>query len=465
MEERNRQNAGYVSLDVSYLIRRILRNAFVIIMCAVIAGIGAYVAMDQYLEDTYTAQLNLTVLSRDNNSSRLTEYNVNSAVSRNVNVLNSDTLQEKVGKSEEAQGITGSVGAVQVSGTNLISLSATSDSAEHAFRLLKAATEGYPELAGYFESGYVVKNITSFSADNIVKNEAQPLKYALLAMGLILAAGVGLTALIAMFSDRIHSREQAKNLLDMEILGVLHFVRKRKGQKGLLVSDTVTEPAFLEELDKLTTYFQQKMKHRGFKVAVVSSIRENEGKTTLAANLALSLIRRGKKVLLMDADLRKPSLAKLFDHEVADGASVTDFLDGKAELNNIMDRPEGRDGLICLWQKQAAPEADRLLESDRLKKAVEMFRRHVDYIIIDTPPIGIVRDTEILSGFAEATILSLRESEDRAAVINDVVDLLEDAGTTVLGGVINMAKGSSVRKRNRYGKYYYGYSNRKNGDE
>ena len=163
--------------------------------------------------------------------------------------------------------------------------------------------------------------------------------------------------------------------------------------------------------------------------------------------------------------MRKPSLVRLFEKNIDDGVSLSDFLGGKIELNEIMDRPQDKQDLICLWQKKAAPEADRLLDGDSLKKAIEKFRKHVDYVIIDTPPIGIVRDTEILAGIVEATLLSLKQSEERAAVVNDVVDILEEAGTTVLGCVINMAKGGDgVSKRSRYGKYYYGYGNRKNGD-
>ncbi len=252
MEERNRQNMGNISLDIPYLIRRIMRNAVVIFLCAVIAGIGAYVAFDNYLQDSYTAKVNLRVLPRDNkrrimrnavviflcaviagigayvafdnylqdsytakvnlrvlprdnNSAKLAEGNVNSAAVRNVNVLNSDTMKEMIKKSPTAEGVQGNVYAAQVAGTNLISLSADSDSAEHAFRLLKAATENYPKLAGYFESGYVVNNLENFSVDSIVKNQAQPLKYALAVLMLVILAGVGLTVLIEMLSDKIYS--------------------------------------------------------------------------------------------------------------------------------------------------------------------------------------------------------------------------------------------------------------------
>lgn len=465
-EERKRQQTGGITLDIAYLFRCILKSGLIIIMCAVIAGIASYVAFDMYMRDSYTASIDLIILPRDNNSGKLTDSSIGNAVMRNINVLNSGTLKDKVSKSEIAKRVNGSVNAERIMGTNLITLKSTSDSAEHALRLLKAATESYPELAGYFESGYVIKNLNDFSADNIVKNEKNSLKYAVLVMLGVLIAGVGFAIFTTIFSDKISSREQAESLLSVEPLGVLHYVKKKKGQKGLLLTDVVTEPAFMEEMDKLTTRFQQKMEHHKFKVVMVSSIRENEGKTTLAANLALSLVKRGKKVLLMDGDLRKPSLVRLFEKNMEDGISVSDFLGGKAELNAIMDRPQDRQGLICLWQKKAAPEADRLLENDSLKTALEKFRKHVDYVIIDTPPIGIVRDTEILAGSVEATILSLKQSEERAAVVNDVVDILEEAGTTVLGCVINMANGiDGARRKNRYGKYYYGYGNRKNGDE
>lgn len=228
---RNRQNTGYISLDIGYLARRVLRTLFVTLMCAIMAGIGAYIVLDTYMQATYTANIHLTVLPRDNNVGRLSQYNIDSAITRNVNVLNSDTLQEKIKKSEVAKGITGTVAAVQVPGTSLISLSATASSTEQAFRLLKAATESYPELAGYFESGYVVKNLNSFSANNIVKNQASSLKYACAAAALVLMAGVGLTVLIAMFSDKIYSREQAADLLDMDILSVLHRVKNGKGRR------------------------------------------------------------------------------------------------------------------------------------------------------------------------------------------------------------------------------------------
>lgn len=469
MEERNRQrteNAGYLSFDLAYIWNRILRNAFVIVMCAVMTGIGAYIALDMYMTDSYTARVNLTVMSRDNTVGRFSDYNVNSAVARNMNVLNSDTLMEQIEKSEVAKDIKGNVSAAQVTGTNLITLSASAGSAEEAFRLLKAATESYPELTGYFESGYVIKNLDSFSADNIIRNPSQPIKYAAVAAALVLLAGVGLTALIAMFSTRIHGQEQAEELLDMEILGVLRYVKKKRGSKSLRITDSSIEPDFVEEMDRLATVVTQNMRRRDQKILMVTSIQENEGKTTLAANLALSIARKGKNVILMDGDMRKPAMSRFFDKEMADGTSVSDFLEGKVTLDKVLERQEEHKNLICLWQKKGVPNPDRLLEGEKLKKMLAMLRRHADFVIIDTPPMGAVRDVEILADSAETVLLSMCQNEEPAAVVNDVVDVLEDAGTQVLGGVINMTRGGvgAKKRSSKYGKYYDRYQSRKSGE-
>ena len=130
-----------------------------------------------------------------------------------------------------------------------------------------------------------------------------------------------------------------------------------------------------------------------------------------------------------------------------EGTSVSDFLEGKASLDKVLDRQTGQKNLICLWQKQGVADPDRLLDGEKIKELLRIFRSHTDYVIIDTPPVGIARDVEILAGAVEATVLSMRQNREPAAVVNDVVDVLEDAGTQVLGGVINMAgAGGSVKK-------------------
>lgn len=460
MEQQiNRQ--GNTSIDVSFICRYLWKNIFVILMCACIGGILAYVGMDHFSGSTYIATMDMAMISRDNSAAG----NLDSAMNRNLNVLNSEMLTEQMKKQEEVSSLPGSVSAAQVPNTNLISMSASAGSAENALRLLKSALTSYPTLTAYFESGYMLRNLTGLSVQNIEKQESKTILNALLAAFLILAAGVGLTVFYCISTDRIHNRKQASELLDIRMLGSLHFMKKKKNQKAILISDPGTDGVYVEEIDKLTTQVQTRMDQKGFRTLMVNSICENEGKSTVAVNLALNLARRGKKVMLMDADMRRPALAKIFDYTVDKDRSLSDLLQGKSSLQEVRYTDKKIPGFMCIFQKSAIAEPDKFLENRDFKALLKMISRHVDYVVIDTPPIGIVRDAEIIAGAVDAALLTVRQDRVRAVEINDVVDVLDDTGVAVIGGVLNMTRGekNSFGRKKRYGRYYYGYDNRKQG--
>lgn len=460
MEQQiNRQ--GNTSIDVSFICRYLWKNIFVILMCSCIGGILAYVGMDHFSGSTYIATMDMAMISRDNSAAG----NVDSAIARNLNVLNSEMLREQMKKQEEVSSLPGTVSASQVPNTNLITMSASAGSAENALRLLKSALTSYPTLTAYFESGYMLRNLTGLSVQNIQKQESKTILNALLASLLIMAAGVGLTVFYCISTDRIHNRKQASELLDMRMLGSLHFMKKRKNQKAILISDPGTDGVYVEEIDKLTTQVQSYMDQKDFRTLMVNSICENEGKSTVAVNLALNLARRGKKVMLIDADMRRPALAKIFDYTVDKNKSLSDLLQAKSSLQEVRYIDKKIPGFMCIFQKSAIAEPDKFLENKDFKALLKMISRHVDYVVIDTPPIGIVRDAEIVAGAVDAALLTVRQDRVRAVELNDVVDVLDDTGVAVIGGVLNMAKGerNSFGRKKRYGRYYYGYDNRKQG--
>lgn len=459
-QETNHQEQDFIALDFSYMFRSLLKNAFVILMCACIAGVAVYVFSDHYMKDTYVANINLAVIARDNASNKLADYNLNSAITRNLNVLNSDMLKAQIGK--EHPDYSGVLSAERIGETNLLSMKASSSSAENSLRLLKAALTSYPTLSGYFESGYLVSSFTSLSADNIQVEEAKPLYYAAIAVLLVLMAGAGLTVCYCLFTGKIHNREQAAAVLDMHMLGSLHHIRKKNHQKSILISDERTDVSYIEEIDKIVTRIQGKMDKEHFKTLMINSIHENEGKSTIAVNIALNLARRGKRVMLVDADMRKPAIARIFDYTMEAGRSLSDFLTGEKSLKHVMYVDENFKGLVSILQKKAVADSDKLLESEDFRAFIERISKRMDYVILDTPPIGIVRDSEIIAGVTDAAVIVIRQDEVRAAEINDAVDLLDDTGVSVLGGVLNREKGASVSSgnRGRYGRYYYGYGSR-----
>lgn len=121
----------------------------------------------------------------------------------------------------------------------------------------------------------------------------------------------------------------------------------------------------------------------------------------------------------------------------------------------------------CILQKKAVSEPEKLFDSERFEHMLKELSGSFDYVILDTAPIGIVRDAEIIAGYADSVFMVMKQDEVHAASVNDVIDILEDAGSVVVGGVLNMAKGEKIAgngyHKYKYGSYYYGYAYGKDG--
>nr|WP_296066428.1 polysaccharide biosynthesis tyrosine autokinase [uncultured Mediterraneibacter sp.] len=457
MSQENYQNQSVAAqIDLKYIWRSLKRNALYILMCMSLVGLFSFVILDHSMSDTYSVSVNLCVIPRDNASEKMAARNVSAAVTRSVNVLNSDTLRDQIEKSLGADSLEGTLTAAAVTDTNMITMSASSTTAENAYKLLKGAVMNYPELSDYFESGYLLQPLSGISANKVQKTVKTPFNYTVILMLIVLAGGVGATILLCLVTDRLHNTEQARHLLDIRMMGSLRYVKKKKGQKALLITGGGTDYEYEEAVDRLVTSLRREMAAEGYKTLMVGSIKENDGKTTVTANLALNLARRGKKVVLVDCDMRHPSLVKLFQAQTEEKTQFSEYLSGNCELEDVIKTLEIQSSpLSFIWQKKPVPNANRMLGSDRFKEGIEKLKEEYDYVIMDTPPLELLRDTEIISETAEAMLMVMRQDEVRAVVVNDTVDLLEENGVTVLGGVLNMTRGDYVLGKDKSGYYKY----------
>ena len=258
-------------IDLRYIFRTLKKNAVFILMCVCLTGMFSYVILDHSLKDTYTVSVNLCVIPRDNTSEKLAETNIENALERSVNVLNSDTMRDQIMKASGSSRVKGNLSASVVADTNIIRMSASGTNAESAYKLLKGALQQYPELSDYFESGYVLQPLSSISANNVQKTEKATLRYSLLLILLVLAGGIGATVCLCIFTDKIHSMEQAKRLLDIPMIGSLDYVKKKSGQKALLISDQDTDHVYEEAVDRIVTSIRSEMSAEGYKTLMVGS--------------------------------------------------------------------------------------------------------------------------------------------------------------------------------------------------
>lgn len=207
-----------------------------------------------------------------------------------------------------------------------------------------------------------------------------------------------------------------------------------------------------EAYRSLRTNIQYSSFDEKYKVIVVTSSEPGEGKSTTSGNLALALAQGGNKVLLVDCDMRKPSIHKKF--KVSNIAGLSDLLINKHTMDEVMFK--FNDNLTVVTSGSIPPNPSEMLGSSSMERYLKEMRENFDYVVLDTPPLQAVTDAQVLSAKADGTLLVVRaESTKRDSVINSI-NLIKKVNGTVIGTVLNGVD----NKRNKY-YYYYGEDDKK----
>ncbi|MGJ0841781.1 CpsD/CapB family tyrosine-protein kinase [Bacillus anthracis] len=202
-----------------------------------------------------------------------------------------------------------------------------------------------------------------------------------------------------------------------------------------------------ESYRTLRTNIQYSSFDKEYKVIMVTSSEPGEGKSTTAGNLALCLAQGDKKVILIDCDLRKPSIHKKF--KISNVVGLSDVIVGKEELVTALHRYNKN--LVILTSGKIPPNPSEMLSSKAMNVLIENFKGNFDYIILDTPPVQAVTDSQILSTKADGTILVVRAEKTKKDSVENAIGLLNKVNANIIGTVLNGVDNG----RNKY-YYYYG---------
>jgi len=190
------------------------------------------------------------------------------------------------------------------------------------------------------------------------------------------------------------------------------------------------------------------------KVILISSSRMEEGKSTTAANLAITMVQSEHKVLIIDCDLRRPKMHKLFAIDNTSG--LTDVLTKDVEVNQINNHIEKIIGLDIITSGQTPPMPSELLDSKKMANLIVKMREEYDYIILDSPPILSVSDAIILSRIVDGVILVVASNETHVDAITTAKRALDKVEANLIGTVLTKTK---IGKRGY--NYYYDYTDKK----
>ena len=286
------------------------------------------------------------------------------------------------------------------------------------------------------------------------------------AIGLIL--GASLAIVIILITDKIQNKllstEDIKNNFNVDILATVSDIKsKTKGDRTkLLITDKNVGLPFIETFKLIRTKIENAKHKKGYSVFSITSSTENEGKTTCSTNIALSLAKSGKSVLLIDADLRKPAVLKTLGVSLEGEKGVYDIVNGNKSFEESVKYIE-RYNLYLLVASAAVPDPSETLASARMEKIIETAKANFDYVIIDCPPAGVVADAAIVANYTDTMIFVA--AEERVA-LRQIEYALSDIMTTkadIFGCIYNRAGAGTLRVSSsksggyfsgRYGGYY-----------
>lgn len=183
-----------------------------------------------------------------------------------------------------------------------------------------------------------------------------------------------------------------------------------------------------------------------YRVIVVTSSVPEEGKSTTSGNLAIALAQSGNSVLLVDCDMRKPSIHKMF--KISNAAGTAELLLRKKLFEEVANKYN--ENLTIITAGKIPPNPSEMLASRAMTAFIEEMKKEFKYIILDTPPLQAVTDAQVLSTKADGVLLIVRAGSTKREMVFNSVDLIKKVQGKVIGTVLNGVE----NKKNSY--YYYG---------
>lgn len=191
---------------------------------------------------------------------------------------------------------------------------------------------------------------------------------------------------------------------------------------------------------------------KDIKVITMTSSVPNEGKSSVSFDLSKTMAEGGKKILMVDADLRKSVLAAKYHIQGID-KGLSHYLTGQAEIEDIIYETE-TEGFYLTVAGPLSPDPTSILDSEQFQKFIDKVRDDYDYVIIDAPPLGVVIDAVIIGKYCDGAVLVIEQGVIKRKVVQDVIKQLKRGGVRILGAVLNKVD----ERIGAYGAYEYKYS-------
>ncbi len=353
-------------------------------------------------------------------------------------------------------------------------VSVTSTDKAYCERALAVVLEEFPGYVSDFDSTISIKVIKNPSAP-VITNSDQAMTNAIYGFMIGAAIVALIIFVITLSTNTVTSLEYLRREINVKVLGSVPLLEKQVGlfgkktktpQGSLLITDSSKVSfAFVESFKSIRTKLENVKSEKGYKAFVVTSTYEDEGKTTVAVNIACSLAQKGKSVLLIDSDLRKPAVLHAVGVKSDTTYGLIPIIKGTSTYVDSIKFIKSL-GIFVLPTGGISLKSTEVLDTEKVRNVIEQARREFDYIIIDSPPSNVVTDSLVIAPLADGIIYSIRRDYAKVADINRTLEEIRSADIDVVGAIFTMSgneENSRYYKRKGYLRYggYYGRRKRK----
>ncbi|MAP64008.1 MAG: chromosome partitioning protein [Microbacterium sp.] len=447
---------------------RILRKNWLIIVIATLVGVGSAAAYSLTRVPQYEASSTVFVstqagstVSELQQGSNFTQSRMTTYAELVTKPIVTNPVIAELGLGVTSDALSTKVSASNPLNTQLVTITVTDPDPVQAANVanalgasLSSAVEAIENTTGAETSPVRLTRVEDAIPPLSPSSPNVPLNLALGAL-VGLAIGVGVAVLRSVVDTRIRTPRDVELVTDTPLIGAIAFDPKAKERPLIVHADPLSPRA--ESFRTMRTNLQF-LDMEGRSSFVVTSSVPSEGKSTTTINLAIALADAGKRVALLDTDLRKPKVAEYLGIE--GGAGLTDVLIGRARVGDVM-LPWGHRSLYVLPAGKIPPNPSELLGSKQMETLLSVLERDFDVVLCDAPPLLPVTDGAILAKSTSGAIVIIAAGRTNRHQLTGAIDALGTVGAKIAGVALTMVPTRGPDSYYAYGAGYgYGYGYR-----
>lgn len=408
-----------------------------------------------FFHTTYSSQSVFVIYEQGQDNIFATSDDGETMISSFSQLICGTMMQDVVKQSLNLADFPAQVSLSQYDDTNLAVLKVVSDDAQLSYDIISCILNNYKQVTDYSMSDISISIIDTPFVASQPDSYPDYLKEGI--KGLIAGLVIDFVIVFVMMTLRktIIENDDVKNELHLQNITKIPYIELGKKRRNfyLLLSNPRIQYTFQHAFSNIRLKLEQERNNNGYQIFMIASTLPNEGKSTIAVNTAISLAQKGYKTVLVDLDLRNPSVFHILKENKICG-NIGDYLKENYCFEEIVNQYQDYP-LDIIYGMKSYDEATELLSKDRFSKLIALLKTKYEFVILDVPPLYMLEDAMIISRYCDSSLIVIRQDYASIASILDALEELNIHLPHISGTIINQSKRSLFNGEEH--SYGYGY--------